>query len=166
MRLVDELLKANEQYASGFSHGDLGPPPRRQLAVVGCMDSRMTVEEMLGLKTGDAHIIRNAGGVVTEDVIRSLLISHHLLGTRDFVIINHTECGMLTFQDADLRERLERQSGTAVISPEHFYAFTDLTANVRRQMQKLRAHPWIPREIAVAGLIFDVHTGRLSEVTL
>lgn len=165
MRLVDELLKANEQYASAFSHGDLGPPPRRQLAVVGCMDSRMTVEEMLGLKTGDAHIIRNAGGVVTEDVIRSLLISHHLLGTRDFVIINHTECGMLTFQDAELRERLESQSGTAVISPEHFYAFTDPVANVRRQMQKLRAHPWIPREIAVAGLIFDVRTGRLSEVT-
>ncbi|HVA68145.1 MAG TPA: carbonic anhydrase [Candidatus Binataceae bacterium] len=165
MRLVDELIKANEQYASAFSHGDLGPPPRRQLAVVGCMDSRMTVEEMLGLKTGDAHIIRNAGGVVTEDVIRSLLISHHLLGTRDFVIINHTECGMLTFQDAELRERLERQSGTAVISPEHFYAFTDPVANVRRQMQKLRAHPWIPREIAIAGLIFDVRTGRLSEVT-
>ena len=165
MRLVDELLKANEQYANAFRHGDLESPPRRQLAVVGCMVSRMTVEEMLGLKTGDAHIIRNAGGVVTEDVIRSLLISHHLLGTRDFVIINHTECGMLKFNDAELRERLEHQSGTAVISPEHFYAFTDLTANVRRQMQKLRAHPWIPREIAVAGLIFDVRTGRLSEVT-
>src|SRR3990170_1330035 len=106
MGVTEEVLKANEDYARDFALGHLPIPPARKLAVVACMDARLTVEQVLGLKTGDAHIIRNAGGIVTEDALRSLLISHYLLGTREFAIINHTDCGMLTFKDEELRTRL------------------------------------------------------------
>jgi len=162
---IDETLMANEAYARNFDLGKLPMPPARKIAVVACMDARLTIEPMLGLKTGDAHIIRNAGGIVTEDAVRSLLISHYLLGTNEFMIIDHTDCGMLTFKDEDLRSRLERESGTASLSPEHFYSFANLEENVRRQMQKLRAHPWIPKSIVVRGFIFEVKTGRLNEVS-
>ena len=120
---------------------------------------------MLGLKTGDAHIIRNAGGIVTEDALRSLIISHHLLNTEEFIIINHTDCGMLTFRDEELRDRLQRQSGTATVAPGHFYAFADVAENVRQQIQKVKSHPWIPGKIPVRGFVFDVKTGRLREVS-
>jgi carbonic anhydrase len=106
MRIIDEVLQANEHYAQNFTLGDLPMPPGRRLAVVACMDARLTVEHLLGLATGEAHIIRNAGGIVTEDALRSLLISHHLLGTQEFMIINHTDCGMLTFTDEEFRARL------------------------------------------------------------
>jgi carbonic anhydrase len=129
------------------------------------MDARKTVEEFLGLKTGDAHIIRNAGGIVTEDAIRSLLISHYLLGTQEFMVINHTDCGMLTFKDEELRKKLEQSAGTATIAPAHFYAFSDLEENVRKQVQKIKSHPWVPKGIPVRGFIFDVKTGRLNEVS-
>jgi carbonic anhydrase len=165
MGTIDETLKANEAYARNVDLGKLPMPPARKIAVVACMDARLTIEPMLGLKTGDAHIIRNAGGIVTEDAVRSLLISHYLLGTNEFMIIDHTDCGMLTFKDDDLRSRLERESGTASVSPESFYSFANLEENVRRQMQKLRAHPWIPKSIVVRGFIFDVKTGRLNEVS-
>ena len=115
-------------------------------------------------ETGDAHIIRNAGGIATEDALRSLLISHHLLGTQEFLIINHTDCGMLTFKDEDLRHRLEKQTGTAVFAPVHFHTFTDLENNVRRQIENVRSHPWIPKQIPVRGFIYDVKTGKLREV--
>lgn len=165
MGVIDETLKANESYARTFNLGHLPMPPGRKLAIVACMDARLTVEQVLGLKTGDAHIIRNAGGIVTEDAIRSLLISHYLLGTQEFMIINHTDCGMLTFKDEDLRTKLEQRTRTASVSPEQFHAFRDPVENVRRQIQKVRSHVWIPKEIPVRGFVYDVKTGRLREVS-
>lgn len=166
MSVIEETLKANESYAKNFTLGHLPMPPGRKLAVVACMDARLTVEEVLGLKTGDAHIIRNAGGIVTEDVIRSLIISHHLLGTQEFILIHHTDCGMLTFKDEDLWTRLQEQTGTATVSPARFHAFSDLEADVRQQLQKVKSHPWIPGHIPVRGFIFDVKSGKLNEVSI
>jgi len=165
MSVIEEVLKANESYAQSFTLGDLPMPPGRKLAVVACMDARVTVEELLGLKTGDAHIIRNAGGIVTEDALRSLIISHHLLGTQEFMLIHHTDCGMLTFQDEELRAKLQQQTRTATVAPVHFHAFSDLEEDVRQQVQKVKSHPWIPEHIPVRGFIFDVKTGRLHEVS-
>ena len=141
-------------------------PPARKLAIVACMDARLTVEPMLGLKTGEAHIIRNAGGIVTEDALRSLIISHHLLGTQEFIVINHTDCGMLTFKDEDLRTKLTEQTGNSAVAPGHFHAFSDLEENVRRQIHKIQSHPWIPRSIPIRGFIYDVKTGKLEEVSV
>src|ERR1019366_1066132 len=120
MSVTEEVLKANEAYAKSYSHGHLPMPPARKLAVLACMDARLVVSKILGLEEGDAHVICNAGGIVTDDALRSLIISHYLLGTQEFMIINHTDCGMLTFKDEDLRERLERETGTAVVAPNHF----------------------------------------------
>lgn len=164
MSTTDELLKANERYAYTFKLGHLPSPPARKVAVLACMDARLTVEQILGLETGDAHIIRNAGGIATEDALRSLLISHHLLGTQEFIILNHTGCGMLTFKDEDLRDRLEKQTGTAAFAPVHFHTFTNLESNLRRQIERVRSHPWVPKHISVRGFIYDVKTGRLREV--
>ena len=165
MSVIDDVLSANQEYAKAFKLGSLPMPPARKLAVVACMDARLTIEPMLGLKTGEAHIIRNAGGIVTDDALRSLIISHQLLGTREIMIINHTDCGMLTFQDADLRQRLRRETGLTPVAPTAFHAFSDLHENVREQIQKLRLHPWLPKEVAVRGFIYDVHSGKLSEVS-
>jgi carbonic anhydrase len=164
MSVIDNALRANDEYASGFALGDLAMPPKRHLAVVACMDARLTVEQMLGLDTGDAHIIRNAGGLASDDAIRSLVISHHLLGTREFMVINHTDCGMLTFRDDELRQRLEQDTGRQAAVPAHFHAFDDLEANVRKQVRAIREHPWIPEAIPVRGFVYDVRTGRLAEV--
>ncbi len=120
---------------------------------------------MLGLKTGDAHIIRNAGGIVTEDALRSLIISHHLLGTQEFMVINHTDCGMLTFKDEELRQKLQQQTGTVTVAPVYFHAFSDVEENVRQQVQKVKSHPWIPKHIPIRGFVYDVKTGRLTEVS-
>ena len=165
MSVIDEVLKANQEYAKNFNLGHLPMPPARKLAVVACMDARMTVSQLLGLKTGEAHIIRNAGGIVTEDALRSLIISHHLLGTQEFMIINHTDCGMLTFKDEELHKKLQQATGTATVAPVHFYAFGDLEENVRQQIQKVKSHPWLPKHIPVRGFIYDVKTGRLNEVS-
>ena len=165
MSVIDELLKANQEYANNFKSGQLPMPPARKLAVVACMDARLIPSQILGLKAGDAHMIRNAGGIVTEDALRSLVISHHLLGTQEFVIINHTDCGMLTFKDDDLRNRLQRETGAAAVAPSRFYAFSDLEANVREQIQKVKSHPWIPDHIVVRGFVYDVKTGKLTEVS-
>ncbi|MEO5952885.1 MAG: carbonic anhydrase, partial [Chloroflexia bacterium] len=113
---------------------------------------------------GDAHVIRNAGGIVTEDALRSLVISHHLLGTQEFIIINHTDCGMLTFKDGDLVAKLEQDTGISAVSPVHFHAFEDLEANVRQQINRVKSHPWVPSAITVRGFIYDVTTGKLNEV--
>lgn len=166
MSVTEEIIRANNSYAREFHLGHLPMPPARKLAVVACMDARLTIEPMLGLKTGEAHIIRNAGGLVTEDALRSLLISHHLLGTQEFVIINHTDCGMLTFRDEELRHRLQQQTGTATVAPVHFDAFSDLEENVLQQVQKVKSHPWIPGQVPVRGFVYDVKTGRLKEVSL
>lgn len=166
MSVTDEVLKANESYAQNFNLGDLPMPPGRKLSVVACMDARVTVEDILGLKTGDAHIIRNAGGIITEDALRSLIISHHLLGTEEFILIHHTDCGMLTFKDTELETKLQAETGAASVAPDRFYAFSDLEADVRQQVQKVKSHPWIPDHIPVRGFIFDVKSGRLHEVSI
>ena len=165
MSVIDEVLQNNLRYADQFTLGHLPMPPARKLAVLACMDARLTVEQFLGLKTGDAHIIRNAGGIASEDALRSLIISHHLLGTQEFIIINHTDCGMLTFKDHELLGRLEKQSGTAFVAPVHFHAFSDVEENVRRQIQRVRSHPFIPGYIPVRGFVYDVTTGRLKEIS-
>lgn len=164
MSVIDEVLAANGRFAESFRHAGLAMPPKRKLAVLACMDARLAVDRVLGLEPGDAHVIRNAGGIVTEDAVRSFLISHYLLGTEEFMIINHTDCGMLTFKDEELRERLERETGSAAVIPSAFQAFPNVDDNVRRQIARLRAHPWIPAGITIRGFVYQVESGRLAEV--
>jgi carbonic anhydrase len=164
MSVTDEVLSANQEYAAKFDLGGLAMPPARKIAILACMDARLSVEQLLGLKTGDAHIIRNAGGIATEDALRSLIISHHLLGTQEFIVINHTDCGMVTFTDDQLLDKLEEQTGTPVVAPAHFHAFKDLEANVRRQVARIKNHPYV-RDIPVRGFVYDVKSGKLTEVT-
>lgn len=164
MSITDELLAANQQYASKFELGGLAMPPARKVAILACMDARLSVEQFLGLKTGDAHIIRNAGGIATEDAVRSLIISHHLLGTQEFLVINHTDCGMVTFVDGQLLDKLEEKTGVSAVSPTHFHAFKDVEHNVRQQVARIKNHPYV-RDIPVRGFIYDVKSGKLNEVT-
>ena len=165
MSVADELLAANEIFARSFNLGDLSVRPRRHAAVLACMDSRILFEHCLGLRPGDAHMIRNAGGIATDDAIRSLIVSHHLLDTQEFIIINHTDCGLLKVKEDELKARLRDKMGATADSPAHFHAFDDLEANVRRQVQTVKSHPWIPKHIPVRGFVYDVKTGRLKEVT-
>ena len=164
MSVADELLKANREFARNFTLGELSVRPKRRVAVLACMDSRILFEHCLGLKPGDAHMIRNAGGIATEDALRSLIISHHLLDTQEFIIINHTDCGLLKVQEYELRQRLAEKTGAIASEPAHFYGFDDLEANLRQQVYRVRSHPWIPKHIPVRGFIYDVKTGRLREV--
>src|SRR5690242_14101126 len=164
LSVADELLAANEIFARSFNLGDLSVRPRHHVAVLACMDSRILFEHCLGLKPGDAHMIRNAGGIATEDALRSLIVSHHLLDTQEFIIINHTDCGLLKVQEYELRHRLAEKTGAIASEPAHFYAFDDLESNVRQQIQRVKSHPWIPNNIPVRGFIYDVKTGRLKEV--
>lgn len=164
---VDTVLERNRSYAERFTDEGLpGRPPRLKLAVLTCLDCRLHVPELLGLELGDAHILRNAGGVVTEDVLRSVIISYHIGGTRELMIVNNTKCGMLTFKGDDLASRLRRDTGRVPIVPARFLTFTDLEENVREQMRKVRSHPWIPESLGVRGFIYDVDTGRLAELSL
>ncbi|MGK5172204.1 beta-class carbonic anhydrase [Geodermatophilus sp. CPCC 205761] len=161
MSVTDELLEANARYAEAF-RGPLPLPPSRQVAVVACMDARLDVYRALGLSEGEAHVIRNAGGVVTDDEIRSLAISQRLLGTREIVLVHHTDCGMLTFSDEDFRTAIEQDCG---IRPDwHSEAFPELEDDVRAQRQRILDSPFIPVKDSVRGFVFDVATGRLSEV--
>lgn len=162
MSVIEDVLRANERFIQTFT--PITAPAARSLAVVACMDYRIPMEQALGLKTGDAYIIRNAGGIITEDTLRSLLIAHHRLGVREIMIINHTECGMVTFQDEQFREELEQKTGTLAVTPEQFHAFHDPEKNVRVQIKKLRSHPWMPKDIPVWGFIYDVKTGKLIPV--
>ena len=164
MSVADELLKANQEFVKNFDLGDLAVKPRRRVAVLACMDSRILFERCLGLHPGDAHMIRNAGGIATEDALRSLIVSHHLLDTQEFIIINHTDCGLLNVKEYELRAHLTNKMGAIASEPAHFYAFDDLEANVREQVRKVKAHPWIPKSIPVRGFVYDVKTGRLEEV--
>ena len=160
---LERLLKANQDYTRTFKHGSLSMPPARQLAILACMDARLTVEDFLGLNTGDAHVIRNAGGIATDDAIRSLIISHELLGTKEFLVVNHTDCGMLTFSDKDLQKKLgEKYKADA--SKVHFYAFNDLSDNVKQQVKKIRTSKFIPEEIPVHGFIYHVENGSLQKI--
>jgi carbonic anhydrase len=164
LSVADDLLAANEVFARNFDLGDLSVRPRRHAAVLACMDSRILFEHCLGLRPGDAHMIRNAGGIATEDAIRSLIVSHHLLDTQEFIIINHTDCGLLKVKEYELRARLTEKMGTVAAEPAHFYAFDDLEENVRQQIQRVKSHPWIPKHIPARGFVYDVKTGKLSEV--
>ncbi len=164
MSVADDLLAANAVFARTFDLGDLKVQPRRHVAVLSCMDSRILFEHCLGLRPGDAHMIRNAGGIATDDAIRSLIVSHHLLDTQEFIIINHTDCGLLKVKEDELRTKLTRKMGTDSPEPAHFYAFDDLEKNVRDQIAKVKSHPWIPKHIPVRGFVYDVKTGKLSEV--
>lgn len=163
MSTYEQLLDANQRYSASFDRSNLAMPPAKKLAIVVCMDARLTVEDFLGIRTGDAHIIRNAGGIVTDDALRSLIISYKLLGTREFLVINHTDCGMLTFKDEELRQALAQDTG-ADTSGLAFHAFNDLEANVRAQVQKIKDSPLIPEDIPVHGLVFQVEDGQLREV--
>ena len=163
MSVIDEVVAANEIYSRTHELRALTPHPERKLAVLTCMDTRLSTRT-LGLKEGDAHIIRNAGGIVTDDAVRSLLISHYLLGTEEFMVINHTDCGLMHTTEQDLRTRIQNRAGTAAIAPAFFYAFQNIDENVRHQLQKLRSHPWIPQGVAVRGFVYDVAGGRLREI--
>jgi carbonic anhydrase len=160
---TDELLKNSEAYAAAFDKGDLPLPPGRKLAVLACMDARLDPARVLGLEEGDAHVIRNAGGVVSDDAIRSLAISQHLLGTEEIVIIHHTDCGMLTFSDAEFAERLESETGRR---PDwNAQAFEDLDVDVRDSIARIKGSPFVPRTDSVRGFVYEVETGRLREVS-
>jgi carbonic anhydrase len=164
MSVTDELLGNASAYAENFELGGLPLPPAKGVAVLACMDARLNVYGLLGLSEGDAHVIRNAGGVVTDDEIRSLAISQRLLGTTEIVLIHHTDCGMLTFSDDGFRRQVQEDTG---IKPEWAAeAFDDLEEDVRQSVARIKASPFIPHKESVRGFIYDVHSGRLSEVAL
>lgn len=158
----DDLIRNAEAYAAGFDRGRLERPPRRRLAVITCMDARINLFSLLGLREGDAHIIRNAGGVITEDEIRSLAISQRLMGTREIILIHHTDCGMQAFDDADFRAELEAETGVSV--PWDTEAFSDLDLDVRKSIARIRDSPFIPHSEKVRGFVYEVETGVLREV--
>jgi len=161
--VTDELLENNTAYASTFN-GPLPMPPSKNVAVIACMDARLDVYGLLGLKDGEAHVIRNAGGVVTADEIRSLAISQRLLGTREVILIHHTDCGMLTFTDDGFKAEIRADTGA--VPDWDSEAFTDLPADVRKSVERVKASAFVPHRDAVRGFVFDVATGRLAEVEL
>src|ERR1700735_4942313 len=162
MSNTDDLLANNESYAESFDKADLPLPPARKTAVVACMDARLNVYGALGLTEGDAHVIRNAGGVVTDDVIRSLTISQRLLGTNEIILIHHTDCGMLTFHDDEVKAQIEADTG--IRPPFALEAFPDLDADVRQSIARSKASPYIPHKDSVRGFVYEVETGRLREI--
>lgn len=155
------ILAENQRYAEAFDRSALTSAPLTKLAIVACMDARLDIRETLGLRTGDAHIIRNAGGLATDDVIRSLIISQQLMGTEEIVIIGHTGCGLLGVDEDAIRERLGRETGETL--EIDLGAFGDLEATVRASVERLRGHPWL-KHVPIHGLVFDVKTGRLREI--
>ena len=164
MSVIDEVLAANEIYSRNHELRELTPRPARKLAVLTCMDTRLSIRT-LGLKTGDAHIIRNAGGIVTEDALRSLVVSHYLLNTQEIMVINHTDCGLMHTNEQDLRSTIRTRTGTDAVGPAFFYTFQNIDENVMSQLQKLHAHPWIPKSMVIRGFVYDVTTGRLREIS-
>jgi carbonic anhydrase len=159
MSVVDEVKNANEQYADGFTKGDLPMPPGRRFAVVTCMDARLDPAKFLGLDEGDAHVIRNAGGLVNDETLRSLVISHHLLGTQEAIVIGHTDCGMVTFTNDDLHGKLGPDSESIDFQP-----FPDVDARVRQSVETIRSAPLLPDSFAATGFVYDVKTGKLNAV--
>lgn len=162
MSATDEFLAANQDYAKTFTKGDKPMPPAKKVAIVACMDARIETGGLLGLEEGDAHVIRNAGGVVTDDVIRSLAISQRLLGTREIVLIHHTDCGMLTFQDDAVKAEIEKDTGLR--PPFALEAFGDLEDDVRQSIRRIKASPFVPHKDAIRGFVYEVESGRLQEV--
>lgn len=162
MSVIEELLANNAQFAAGFEHGDLASPPKLQLAVVTCMDARLDVHRILGIAEGDAHVIRNAGGIVSEDALRSLVISQRLLGTTEVAVIHHSDCGMLKFRDDEVKDQIEAETGLR--PPFALGAFTDLEDDVRHSVALIRSNPFIPHKDRVRGFVYDCATGKLREV--
>ena len=163
MSVTDEYLQNNTRYAESFS-GSLPMPPAKQVAVIACMDARLNVYGILGLAEGEAHVIRNAGGVITDDEIRSLAISQRLLGTQEIILIHHTDCGMLTFTDDDFKRSIQEEVG---IKPQWAAeAFPDLDDDVRQSIARIKASPFVPHKDAIRGFVFDVATGKLNEVAV
>jgi carbonic anhydrase len=163
MSATNELLAANQTYAEDFTKGSLPMPPAKKIAIVACMDARIETGRLLGLEEGDAHVIRNAGGVVSDDVIRSLAISQRLLGTTEIVLIHHTDCGMLTFKDDDVKAQIEEETG---VRPSFaLEAFSDPQDDVRQSIQRIQSSPFVPHKDKIRGFVYDVEDGRLNEVT-
>jgi carbonic anhydrase len=163
MTATDDLLANNKTYADTFDKGDLPLPPARKVAVLACMEARLNVYGALGLQEGDAHVIRNAGGVVTDDEIRSLAISQRLLGTEEIILIHHTDCGMLTFTDDEFRNSIQQETG---IKPEWAAeSFSDLDTDVRQSIERIKASPFIPKKESIRGFVYEVETGHLREVS-
>jgi carbonic anhydrase len=163
MTVIDELLQNATSYAETFDKADLALPPARRIAIVACMDARLNPHALLGLEEGDAHVIRNAGGVITDDEIRSLAISQRLLGTEEIMLIHHTDCGMLTFNDQEFADRLEAETGQR---PEwEARSFPDLDQDVRDSINRIKTSPFIPRKDSVRGFVYDVGSGELREVS-
>ena len=162
MSSTDEFVANAERYAASFDKGDLPLPPAKHSAVVACMDARLNPYGVLGLSEGDSHVIRNAGGVVTDDVIRSLAISQRLLGTTEIVLIHHTGCGMLTFRDDEVKAQIEADTG--IRPPFALEAFADLDSDVRQSVARIKASPFVPHKDSIRGFVYEVETGRLREV--
>ncbi len=162
MSATDDFLEANRSYAENFTKSGKPMPPAKKVAVVACMDARIETGRLLGLEEGDAHVIRNAGGVVTDDVIRSLTISQRLLGTTEIVLIHHTDCGMLTFQDDAVKAQIEEDTGLR--PPFALEAFSELEDDVRQSIRRIRSSPFVPHKNNIRGFVYDVETGRLNEV--
>ena len=163
MSATDELVENSKRYAESFDKGDLPLPPAKKVAVIACMDARLVPTRVLGLEEGDAHVIRNAGGAVTDDEIRSLAISQHLLGTEEIILIHHTDCGMLTFTDDDFKQSIQEDVG---IKPHwSAEAFGDLEDDVRQSIARIKSSPFVPHKDSVRGFVYDVETGKLSEVS-
>lgn len=162
---VESIIFQNDKYAENFTNGNLPSHPTKKIAVLACMDARILINEALGLKIGEAHIIRNAGGIVTDDVLRSLIISHELLGTESIIIINHTECGMVTFRDEDLQKRISEKYNSNA-SDIKFHSFSDVEENTRNQIKKIRSSPFLSNISSVHGFIYEIRTGKIREVEL
>ncbi len=160
--MIDEYLERNKEYAASFARADLPAAPSARLAVVACMDARLDVYRLLGLEPGAAHVIRNAGGLVTDDVVRSLLLSQRTLGTREIALVQHTDCGLASVDEDRVRAEIREETGTE--PPFGLGAFRDVEASVRRSLERVRSSPLIPHGDAVRGFVYDVGTGRLEEV--
>lgn len=162
MSVTDELVGNNQAYTRSFNKGSLPMPPAKRVAVLACMDARLDVHKILGLNEGDAHVIRNAGGVASDDAIRSLVISQRLLGTKEIILIHHTDCGMLTFKDDEVKRQIQAEVG---IKPQFaLEAFPDLEEDVKQSIARIQASPFIPDKSSVRGFVYDVRSGRLDEV--
>jgi carbonic anhydrase len=164
MSQLEYFKNNNEKYSKVFTDGNLTLSPSRKVAVLACMDARILVDQVLGLKIGEAHVIRNAGGIATDDAIRSLIISHELLGTKEIIVVNHTDCGMATFKDEDLQKSIlgkYNEDATNI----HFHAFESIEDNVKNQVKRIRSVPFLSEIVSVSGLIYDVSNGRITQVS-
>jgi carbonic anhydrase len=163
MSAIDDVLIANSRVSLFYEPNRVSPRPTKQLAIITCMDTRLGLHS-LGLEPQDAHMIRNAGGIVTDDTLRSLLVSHYMLGTTEVMVINHTDCGLMKATEQEMYDKIEQAAGLPPSSPIRFHAFSDIDANVREQLCKLESHSWVRKSLTIRGFVFDVSTGKLREV--